>query len=105
MDEKQALRLKNKLHLLTFFITQCEEEDPLEEDENEWHPDFEEAISSILFVNEHGYLNEDQMHKFNDMYGKWSDRFDRLGLADRPVEEWEDGLEDEIYELLEQHYK
>lgn len=105
MDEQQALRLKNKLHLLTFFITQCEEEDPLEEDENEWHPDFEEAISSILFVNEHGYLNEDQMHKFNDMYGKWSSRFDRLGLSDRPVEEWEDGLEDEIYDLLEEHYE
>lgn len=105
MDEKKALQIKNKLHLLTFFITQCEEEDPLEEDENEWHPDFEEAISSILFVNEHGYLNEDQLHKFNDMYSKWSDRFDRLGLSDREVEEWKDGLESEIYDLLEEHYE
>lgn len=105
MDEEQAIRLKNKLHLLTFFIVQCEKEDPLEEDENEWHPDFEEAISSILFVNEHGYLEEEEMHNLNDLYSKWSDRFDRLGLSDRPVTSWKDGLEDEIYTLLQQHYK
>jgi hypothetical protein len=50
-------------------------------------------------------LNEDQLHKFNDIYSKWSDRFDRLGLSDREVEEWKDGLESEIYDLLEEHYE
>lgn len=105
IDEQQAVRLKNKLHLLTFFITQCEEVDPLEEDENEWHPDFEEAVSAILFVNEHGYLEEEEMHELNDLYSKWSQRFEDLGLADKPPSQWreEKDIEDEIYELLEKY--
>lgn len=104
IDREQAIRLKNKVHLLTFFITKCEEHEPLEEDENEWHPDFEEAVKSILYLNEHGYLQEQELHEFNDNFNKWLKRFKDLGLADRPVEEWEEGLEDEIYELLEQNY-
>lgn len=104
MNEEQALRLKNKLHLLTFFITKCELEDPLEEDENEWHPDFEEAISLILFVNEHGYIEEEEMHQMNNLYSKWKDRFDRLGFFDQPIDKVADDLEEEVYELLEAHY-
>lgn len=103
IDKEQAIKLKNKLHLLTFFITQCEEVDPLEKDENEWHPDFEEAVSAILFVNEHGYLEEQEMHNLNDMYTKWSRRFEKLGLADKSADEWreERDIEDEIYDLLQ----
>jgi hypothetical protein len=102
MDEEKALQLKNKIHLLTYFIVKCEQEDPLEEDENEWHPDFEQAISQILFVNEHGYLEEEQMHELNNLYSKWLDRFDRLGFTDQPLSEHSD-LEDEIFELLKKH--
>jgi len=108
MNEQEAIRLKNKIHLLTFFITQCEEVDPLEEDENEWHEDFEQAISQILFVNEHGYLEEDEMHRLNELYQKWSKRFEKLGLDEKPLETWREGenaIEDEIYELLENHLR
>lgn len=103
MNEKKARQIKNKIHLLTFFITQCEEEEPLEEDEEKWHPEFEEAIKQILFVNEHGYLNEDKLHELNELFQKWSKRFEELGLDQKPVTHWkngEDALEDEIYELL-----
>lgn len=105
MNEKQALRLKNKLHLLTFFIVKCELEDPLEEDENEWHPDFEEAISLILYVNEHGYIEEEEMHQMNSLYKKWKNRFDRLRFFDKDIDEVAGDLEEEVYELLEKHYK
>lgn len=106
MDKEQAKNLKNKIHLLTFFITQCEKVDPLETDENEWHPDFEEAISQILFVNEHGYLEEDEMHELNELFGKWSRRFRQLGLHDEDLETWttgEDAVEGEILEMLKAH--
>jgi hypothetical protein len=55
-------------------------------------------------VNENGYLSEDKMHQFNQMYQNWSQRFDELGLSDRPIEEWEGEIEDEIYELIKDHY-
>ena len=105
MNKEQAFRLKNKLHLLTFFITKCELKDPLEEDENEWHPDFEEAISLILFVNEHGYIEEEEMHQMNDLHSKWLNRFERLGFFDKSIDEVAGDLEDEVYALLEKHYE
>lgn len=105
MNKDQAFRIKNKLHLLTFFIVKCELKNPLEEDENQWHPDFEEAISLILFVNEHGYIEEDEMHQMNNLYSKWIDRFERLGFFDQPIDEVAENLEDEIYEILENHYE
>jgi hypothetical protein len=104
-EEDYTLRIMNKLHVLTFFITQCEEEDPLEEDENEWHPDFKEAVESILKVNEEGVLSEKRMNNLNDMYKKWANRFDRLGLSDRPIESWETKIEDEIYDEVKEHYE
>jgi len=101
MDEEQAKKLKNKLHLLTWFIVRCEEKDPLEQDENEWHPDFEEAVSSILYVNEHMYIEEDDMHQLNNFYKKWSNRYQRLGFLDKDVAEFnikEDELEKRVKE-------
>jgi len=105
LREEQAIRIKNKLHLLTFFITACEEKEPLEEDENEWHPDFEEAISSILFVNEHGYLEESEMHNFNDLFQTWGERFKKLGLNEISADEWKEkaDIEDEIYVMLKDY--
>jgi len=102
---EETRRIKNKCHLLTFFIVNCEEEDPLEEDENEWHPDFEETIQSILKLNEEGYLPEDQLHRFNDLFNKWSNRFEKLGLDEVPLQKWkeEDKLEDEIFDLLKEY--
>ena len=103
--EDYALRIMNKIHVLTFFITQCEEEVPLEEDENEWHDDFKEAVECILKVNEEGVLSEDRMNNLNDMYKKWANRFDELGLSDRPIESWEGKIEDEIYDEVKEHYE
>jgi hypothetical protein len=102
MNEEQARKLKNKLHLLTFFIVNCEEEDPLEENENEWHTDFETAISAILFVNEHGYIEEDDMHEMNNLYKKWSDRYERLGFMEKDVSEFD--VEPELEEQLRDFY-
>lgn len=101
-DKEKAKQLKNKIHLLTFFITKCEEEDPLEEDEDEWHPDFEEAIAAALKVNEHGYLDENELHEFNDLCKKWANRFRKLGLDEVPLREWKEerNLEPEIYSIL-----
>lgn len=105
MEQEFTEELMNKLHVLTFFITQSEEVDPLEPGDEKWHPDFEEAINTILMVNEKGNLPEDKMHRFNEMYQKWSRRFDEVGLSDRPIEEWEGKIEQEIYDILKKdHY-
>lgn len=96
---EQALRLKNKCHLITFFITQCEETDPLETDENEWHPDFATCIEAILRINEHGAISEDEIHKMNDLYSKWYKRFQELGLDE---EDYSSSLEQEVYALYDE---
>lgn len=116
MDKEQAIQLKNKVHLLTFFIVTCEEEVLENEsrssvshdwvpEEDEWHPDFEEAVSAILYINEHGYLEEDDMHSLNNMFRKWEDRFERLGLNDVSPQEWNNKreIEDDLYKLLKKY--
>ena len=102
-NEDKAIQIKNKVHLLTFFIVACEEEKPLEEDEDEWHPEFEDAIAAVLKINEDGYLDQEEMHEFNDLFKKWGNRFEQLGLDEVPVERWreEEDLEEEIFDLLE----
>jgi hypothetical protein len=104
MDKDYTVKLMNKIHVLTFFITQCEEVEPLASDPEEWHPDFEEAVNSILMLNEDGNLSENKMHEFNELYQKWSSRFDELGLSDRPIEDWEGEIEEEIYEILKKNH-
>lgn len=104
-DKNKAIEIKNKVHLLTFFIVACEEEKPLEDEEDEWHPDFENAIAAVLKINEDGYLDQEEMHEFNDLFNKWGNRFEKLGLDEVPVERWreEENLEDEIFNLLKKY--
>ena len=103
-QKDKVIELKNKIHILNYFIVRSEMEEPLEENENEWHEDFEEAIKKILFLNENGYLSKETLHNFNESFRKWRQRYNELGLNETPISELP-YLDEDLIPIYKKHVK
>jgi len=76
--DEELWTFMNKVHVVTYLIIRCEEEDPLRENESKWHPDFDDAVSVILDLQHRETPSE--IEPLNELFEKWRDRFYDLGL-------------------------